>query len=532
MKSSKIKVAGEWKLCSWYGLVIGCLVTWGLGILHHSNVPDLVFWLPMIAICVAMLGYSWAKVRKFIYGIRANNADYDNMIAFVLVFGFFLRAVYVIASHYFIGIHDLGSYVGFDVMKEGMDTYGSGHFGYIEYLYKYRQLPDFDPTTVWSFYNPPLFHIVSAIWVGVNKIFGFDDRICMESLQVITLCFSTLMVWYMYRILKEFIHNKKALLICTAFVALFPFTTIVAGMLNNDCFCGFFVTAAIWYTIQWQKDRSCGTIVKLALAIGLGMFSKLNTGLVAVAIGTVFLMVLWEERKHAWKVIKQYFVFGIICVPLGLFWPVRNLIKFDVPLNFVQRMDEDHSYFLGEVSLWEAFGLPKWEQVSYLFIQGDPELERNAWAMLMRTSLTDERQPLESAYAYEVLSMVYWWVAIILALLSLGMLVWMLLKKGTLDRKNKVLFGLTYATYIISFMKFTVDFPFIFTMHFRYILFIILIPCLAVGRWLNSQYEVGTAGGASKGKWVLTKVLQWGMVIFTVLTIPVTLELIMYATRY
>ena len=38
-----------------------------------------------------------------------------------------------------------------------------GHFGYIGYIYFNKSLPTGDPSLVWCWGNPPLFHIISAI---------------------------------------------------------------------------------------------------------------------------------------------------------------------------------------------------------------------------------------------------------------------------------------------------------------------------------------------------------------------------------
>lgn len=48
----------------------------------------------------------------------------------------------------------------------------NGHAGYMEYLLYEHHLPDFDVRDTWGFCHPPLHHIISAVWIYINKIFS------------------------------------------------------------------------------------------------------------------------------------------------------------------------------------------------------------------------------------------------------------------------------------------------------------------------------------------------------------------------
>ena len=521
MRSSNLQIKEEIKkagFCSRYGLLAGCLVMWMIS--SNDKLTTLICDFRHILVLPVIWG-----IWKYLSTLKKQNRlDWEAMTRLVLVIGFLIRCLYVLMTPHSGSKHDLGSFVGLD--EPG---YMEGHLGYMEYLYKYHHLPDFDVRTLWSYYNPPFFHIVCAVFLGINKMFGLSDVICYENLQILTLCVTMLIIWYMHLIMKEYITNKKALFISTGFLSMLPFMMIFSGTLNNDCFCAFFVVYTMWCTICWKKERSYPAIIRLALAIGLGMATKLNVGFAAVGVAMVFLMVLWEERKSAWKLIRQFMVFGVICVPLGLFYPIKNWIAFRVPFNFVQRLEETHSQYLGEVPFWDFFGVPSWEQVSYALIAYDTELERNMWVQLIRTSLFNEWYPLGLSVSGEVISYAFWFLGLLLAVVCFAILLWMFFKRDTMDGQSKCLFGVTYIVYLISLGKFAIDFPFICTMNYRYIYFLWVIPTLALGLWLERQYEQKGASFQHGIKGYAVKALEIGVYLFMILGVLVSWKMMSFS---
>ena len=61
------------------------------------------------------------------------------------------------------------------------------------------------------------------------------------------------------------------------------------------------------------------------------------------------LAVLGRERK--WRLLRgilaKLAAFGAVCIPLGLWYPVRNLILFGQPLGYVAPIGEDAAIYCG-----------------------------------------------------------------------------------------------------------------------------------------------------------------------------------------
>ena len=88
---------------------------------------------------------------------KANTLKQINRI--VIFLGCIARMIYVFITDVGTRQHDLGYAT---LLSDG--KVNPGHLGYVEYIAKFGHLPDFDPFSVFSYYNPPLHHIIGAFF--------------------------------------------------------------------------------------------------------------------------------------------------------------------------------------------------------------------------------------------------------------------------------------------------------------------------------------------------------------------------------
>lgn len=415
----------------------------------------------------------------------------ETWILLIIAAGIMLRGLYIISAPYNISKHDLGSFI----LSENRKVTG-GHLGYMSYLYQYKHLPDFDPRTVWAFHNPPGFHLLGAIWYGINRGIGLSHETCVENLQLLTLFFSSGIIYLAYRIITEFFRKNKVTVLIVTFLSFFPFFTIMGAMLNNDCLAIFCSMLAILYTIRWYRKPTGKNILVIAFSIGYGMFTKLSVGLLAFPIGFVFLKQLFTKKKEWKTILGQFLLFGVICAPLGLYCPIRNAILYNVPLTYVYQVT-GHQYF-GSVNLWRRIGLPNLHQISYPFIQFDPAKEVNMWVQLIRTGLFDEIMPPAGTDLIHPIALLLFWIGLILGAITIIMAIRLLIqckKRVTLPLFFTILFG----TLLVSYIRFCMNYPAICTMNFRYIVTIILLPSLVWTEYLNRKGRKGWFGKGLNG---------------------------------
>ena len=117
------------------------------------------------------------------------------------------------------------------------------------------------------------------------------------------------------------------MLLCT------PTFFILAGSVNNDMLSVLFSLTALMLAVKWYKNPTMSGILRLALAIGLGMMTKLSVAMVAPAVAVLFAVKFFQSRFSA--ALSHNFPRLRRSRSLGLWWGVRNLIKSGVPITYV-----------------------------------------------------------------------------------------------------------------------------------------------------------------------------------------------------
>lgn len=458
---------------SWHLLFAACILVWMFSCSGRCSAfitaRKSEFVLFVIG-CYILLCFYILLVRK--------KRDSKTILFLVLTGGFLLRACYVLATPYNITKHDIGSFMGFHTGE-----WGTGHLGYIEYLCKNRRFIDFDARERWGFYHPPGFYIVESVILQITRLFCADEILSYESLQITTLFFSSLTIWTVCRILKEFSISDRWLILLAAFLSVHPFFSIMAVTVTNDCMTMYLMSLALWYTIRWHKSSHVKDIAVIALALGLAMFTKLNAVIAAFGIGIVFLCVFWKKRGEYRRILGQFFLFLLICASIGLFYPVRNRIKFDMPLTYIQSVDPGGSDFSSEVSVVSRVGVPNLRQMSYAFPSFDRKIEWNIWIQLLRTSLFDELMPDVGDSLFEWYAMALFQISILLAVVMNVLFAWCIFNKDTMCMEMKLLLLVGYAAMLLGYTKFCMDESFFCTMNYRYIPISMFFPCIATAVW-------------------------------------------------
>lgn len=293
----------------------------------------------------------------------------------------FLHIFYITYTRTFERQHDV---IGFRNGK------GIGQAALIEYLMENGRLPDFDPTKRWGFFQPLLHHIIAAVLLKINLLRGMNYDGACETIQILTLIYSLVFVFYGFRILRLMDLKGWGLHIPEALIAFHPLLILLSGSVNNDMMSHMFLIMAVYYGLKWYKIEAVADLMLTALMIGLSMMAKLSGVLAAPAIAFLMMAKLYDEIKDNGSIVNrlfQYILFGIIVFPLGLFFPIRNLILFKVPLTYMPEVGEeltDHSIFS------RIFDVRTGTPFASMIKNGDVYDEYNIFLSLIKTSLTGE----------------------------------------------------------------------------------------------------------------------------------------------
>ncbi|OPZ89535.1 MAG: hypothetical protein BWY74_02684 [Firmicutes bacterium ADurb.Bin419] len=391
--------------------------------------------------------------------------------------------MYILHTPYFSRQHDVAGIGNID-----------GHLAYIEYFFHNNfKLPDFDPRTKWQFYHPPLHHFISAVWLKLNSALGMNFEKAVESIQVLTLFYSCCINILCYKIFKEFSLDKLALVIPYSIVCFHPTLSLLSGSINNDILCLALMLAAILYTIRWYKNPAMSTIIKIALFMGLSMMAKSSGILLAPAIASVFLLKLAQRKDLFKKFIGQFTVFGLICIPLGVWWSVYNYTKYGMPLGYIPLIDDNPALYIGDYSVINRFFDFDPVQIKNIFICfGDPYKEHNILIYILKSSVFGEYHMKDTTVSMIISTILFYINAFLIFISLISMGVATVKKSSKIDTNLKTFWIILYVTITASFIRFCFGHPLICTQDYRYIVPTFIIGSLAIGFALDFLQAVRT----------------------------------------
>ena len=432
--------------------------------------------------------------------------------------GIMLRLCYVLYTLSTDRQHDVGYF-----------EWNWGHANYIEYWYNNGlKLPDFDVRTIWQYYHPPFHHMVMAALLKILTICGVEYEKACEALQILPFLYSSLCMIASYKIFKIVKLKGVGLIIATSIVAFHPTFVILAGSFNNDVLCTLFVLLSIVAAFRWYNNKTLLNIVFVALAIGLGMMTKLSAWMVAPPVAFIFLYVFFKDIKNFKKYIPQFLVFALICVPTALWWQVRNLIVFDVPLTFVPNLGETSDQYLGNMSSsTRIFGFT--ENLDTVFVKfigmGNATNDYNPLISLFKTATFDEGNNQINDINFPQIAQtgpVLFYVGVLVAIVAtLAFLFFMFAKKSQLNIVQRVFFIALYCIYFFSYYTFCFKFAHVCTMNIRYCVPLIVLGAMGMGMLINSIKPDTTAKTIAKYSCVGISVLFCLMscIVYTQLTL-------------
>ena len=411
--------------------------------------------------------------------LRNYTIDTKHIAGIIILLGFGLRLTYILYTTVYERQHDNGT----------LGQVG-GHLGYISSFWNdLFSLPKENAKEIYQYYHPPLHHFTVGVFLNILKFFGYSDiKEVGECIQYVTLFYSSACMVLMYKLLRVFNISKVPLLLGLSVTAFHPTFLILAGSVNNDMLSILLMLAAALNTVYYYKNSTYANIIKIALCVGLAMLSKMSGWMVAPAIAVVFIAVMIKQKNKRLDIVKQWVVFGVICVPLGLVWSIRCLIKYDMPLGYVMKFDESIAMYLGNkytflqrLTDFSSFQFDSvYDQYGWYHC---PYYEYNPTIALFKTSMFDEAQysaPLD-----------FWAVSlflinIVLALVAVAAMIYVLIsRKSMMDSIMKVFFTLLYAVPVVSYYIFCDQYPFTCTMNIRYAVMSIFTGAFFLSAMLN-----------------------------------------------
>ncbi|MBU5486805.1 glycosyltransferase family 39 protein [Clostridium sp. MSJ-8] len=303
-------------------IIIAFFIAYSIGVEDNvTMIETVMIYSILIIICIS------------IYMTRNSVHKINSIIKMVIIIGIIMRIGYMLYTPCNIRSHDLW----------GFDKSLGGHSGYIMYILD-GSLPD---SNFRQYYHPPLFYALSAFMIKIiNPILKEQEMLKIIDIAKIVSCTASCYVLMLtYKISKEIKLGDIGQLLAVTIIAFLPNFYLLAGRVNNDSLAIFFMVLAILYTIKWYREVNVKNTVVLAMVFGFGMMTKISVSVVAIFTGIVMLIKGYNYLKNGQikTILLNYLLFGIIALPLGLWYPMRNLIKFKQPFNYVLDINAPNS---------------------------------------------------------------------------------------------------------------------------------------------------------------------------------------------
>ena len=405
---------------------------------------------------------------------KAFNIDSKKVLIVIFILACLIRILFISFSkienfQYDVGVGNLNLENAYErIFKRDEEVMiKDRHVDYILKIYETGKLPE---TNKVQQYHPPLYHIISAVWLKVIDIFYFSAEIRLESLQIPTCIYSIMTLFIIWKILDELEIKNRIKIIAMSVCSFHPIFVYMSGLINNDTLLTMFSILSILYIIKWFKKQTYKNTILLAIIIGLGTLTKssmlVNLIMTVIAVFIKFLEVLYkEEYKKVKVIILQTLVFCLISIPLILSFPIRNYILFGQAPFAVH--DAAIELYVGNDDLISRFGIFNKEILNNTLGYKD----QNVLSYVIKSAIVFEtnRPDVFGTTFVKILSIIF----IVLALISMIILLF------SKDRKNLILI-LSYILWIVFFVSFNYQMPNSCTMHARYIItgIVISIICL------------------------------------------------------
>lgn len=380
-------------------------------------------------------------------------------IIWVMILGAFTKVSYILYTAVWERQHDV---VDFGA--------GEGHAAYIEYILDNKSLPDFDPREVWAFFQPPLHHTICAIWMRIGMCLKIAERRLYENVQILPLCYMLIMTLIIYNICRELKLTKKATLVTMIIVSFHPIYILMSGSINNDALALVLSTATVYVALLWYKKPGYKKIILLAFLMGFSMMAKLSSFLIAPGIGVMMLVKAISDAKSKKArfslYLAQFLCFGVFAAPIGLWWSIRNLLKWNMPVNYIPEVGEQ---LIKTDIVSRILDIRTSTVYPCLTANGDAYDEYNVLLAMFKTSFFGESN--FGALNWKIAPFAYttFVFGIIVALIGVFSAIYVCFKKQTApDAGEKILFGGVLAGLLGGYFAFALSYSNFSAQDFRY----------------------------------------------------------------
>jgi len=404
----------------------------------------------------------------------------DKAIRAVILAGIAMRIGYMLYTPCYVRSHDLYEF----------STQSRGHAAYLLWLIQNGSLPQSNEI---QFYQQPFFYMAGSVFSRlINAVLTNTDEFMLVDAAKTVSCAASCMILLLAEPLCDVFKLKDREKLGVMLIAAFQPSFFLSIRITPDILCTFFMTLALLFTFKWYEEPDMKNTLILAFAYGFGVMTKISAAVPAVFTAAVFVAKLMQKikEKNAKPLILKLSVFGLISLPLGLWYSVRNYIRFRQAPWYILRVagGENNELYIGDHSVLERFVIPDIKSI-LRSPYADLREDYNFFVYSVKTSLFGE-------FSYNVpraVPTVLFIAALILSLAAVAAAVFAFIHFKE-DKRTAVLSAVC-VMFLGSVISFGINYPHICSIDFRYSTFLI-IPFAVLLAKLSSGCKKAFVGNA------------------------------------
>ena len=335
------------------------------------------------------------------------------------------------------------------------------HINYIMHLYTFGTLP---LEIIGQFYHPPLHHFLMSNWLKCMDLFSENPELKLESMQIVSLVYSVIILVTLYKILKELQIENKYKIIPMLLFGFYPLYIYFSGSLNNDQLVSMIGIICLLYLIKWYKNPNIKNTLVIAITLGFGLMTKSSMYVMLVPAAYVFFKKLVEfvnSNQKVGKLILELLIVSIVAGILGFWFQIFNFMRGTFALGIIAPYD---TFSIGNENVWARFGISTPLKMSGV----------NIWNYLIYSSLN---------FGLVLEYSVYIKVMVVLVITLIFDAIYFLIKN---IKKEKILI-VTFASWWAFYFFLNIQMPYTCSMHSRYMLIPISIASIIIAKGMQEE---------------------------------------------
>ena len=398
------------------------------------------------------------------------------LLVMVVLCGIILRIGYMLYTDVTLRSYDMGY----------LEAGAGGKAGYLLTIIQEKRLPqnyDFQ-----AYQQPFLYLTGGAFSILINAILGRTDNYSLVDASKTVPCVASCLILFLTINMARAFHLKeKGVLAATALVAFTPAFLLSGGRLSEDAPTAFFLMLEVLCSLYWYDKPDRRHTVMLGIAYGLGMMTKISCS-VAGIFTFVMLAAKWKKEKDVAsrkRILQQVGGFLLISCPLGLWYSIRNAVRFGQSFQYVMPQDVNGPLYRGDISLIRRFF-----SIDLLNLLREPYAEvandYNLPAYLLKSELFGEFHYIVP----DALPVILLFTSVVMTAIILVYGAKICLRKSS-GRRSMAIFGLALLFLLFSGYAYY-GFPFGCSMDFRYYLMITIGKAMLLGKIWSMEQETGS----------------------------------------